>query len=44
MTDAAPATDERLQAMLFDYVEGTLSAEERAEVDAALAADPVLRA
>ena len=44
MTDAAPATDERLQAMLFDYGEGTLSAEERAEVDAALAADPVLRA
>ncbi len=44
MTDAAPAADERLQAMLFDYVEGTLSAEERAEVDAALAADPALRA
>lgn len=44
MTDAAPATDERLQAMLSDYVDGTLTAEERAEVDAALAADPALRA
>ena len=26
MTDAAPATDERLQAMLSDYVDGTLTA------------------
>lgn len=45
MTDsAAPSADERLQAMLSDYVDGTLSAADRIEVEAALAADPALRA
>ncbi|MBK9033046.1 MAG: zf-HC2 domain-containing protein [Myxococcales bacterium] len=44
MTDTAPAADERLQAMLADYVDGTLTPAERAEVEAALAADPELRA
>lgn len=39
-----PSADERLQAMLSDYVDGTLSAADRAEVEAALAADPALRA
>lgn len=42
MTDSEPS--ERLQAMLSDYVDGTLSPADRAEVDAALAADPALRA
>jgi len=44
MTDSTePSADERLQAMLSDYVDGTLTATDRAEVDAALAADPALR-
>jgi anti-sigma factor RsiW len=38
------SADERLHAMLADYVDGTLSAADRAEVEAALAADPDLRA
>lgn len=44
MTEPAAAPDERLQAMLSDYVDGTLTPAERAEVDAALATDPALRA
>jgi anti-sigma factor RsiW len=45
MTDSTePSADERLQAMLSDYVDGTLSPADREEVDAALAADPALRA
>lgn len=44
MTDSTEPGDERLQAMLSDYVDGTLPAAERAEVEAALAADPALRA
>ncbi|MBP8807471.1 MAG: zf-HC2 domain-containing protein [Kofleriaceae bacterium] len=43
MTDPA-STDERLAAMLSDYVDGTLAPADRAEVEAALAADPALRA
>jgi anti-sigma factor RsiW len=34
---------ERLEAMLSDYVEGTLSLEERRELEARLAEDPALR-
>lgn len=34
---------ERLEAMLSDYVEGTLSLEERRELEAKLAEDPALR-
>jgi anti-sigma factor RsiW len=45
MTDSATASaDERLAAMLSDYVDGTLSAAHMAEVEAALLADPALRA
>jgi anti-sigma factor RsiW len=44
MTEPAPRDDDRLYAMLSDYVDGTLTAGERAEVEAALAADPALRA
>jgi anti-sigma factor RsiW len=45
MTDSVePSADERLQAMLSDYVDGTLSPADRAEIDAALAKDPALRA
>ncbi len=45
MTDSVePSADERLQAMLSDYVDGTLAPADRAEVDAALARDPGLRA
>ncbi len=43
-TDAASdAEAERLEAMLSDYVEGTLSSAERLELEAKLAADPALR-
>lgn len=41
-----PTTDaeaERLEAMLSDYVEGTLSLAERQELERHLAADPALR-
>jgi anti-sigma-K factor RskA len=34
---AEQAENERIEAMLYDYVEGTLSLEERKEVDAHLA-------
>ena len=44
MTEPAPRDDDRLYAILSDYVDGTLTAAERAEVEAALAADPALRA
>lgn len=42
--DSAESADERLQALLSDYVDGTISAADRAEVERALAADPALRA
>lgn len=38
-----PAESERIEAMLYDYVEGTLSLEERKEVEAHLAKHPELR-
>lgn len=44
MSEPATRDDDRLYAMLSDYVDGTLTAAERAEVEAALAADPALRA
>lgn len=46
-TDPSPAGDaesERIEAMLSDYVEGTLSLEERKEVEAHLARHPELAA
>ncbi len=39
----ADADAERLEAMLSDYVEGTLSLAERQELEARLAEDPALR-
>jgi anti-sigma factor RsiW len=43
MTEPELTNDERLEAMLSDYVEGTLSLEERKEVEAHLAKHPELR-
>lgn len=42
--DARPDEPGRIEALLPWYANGTLSAEEAAEVEAALAADPLLRA
>lgn len=42
-TDQSEAERERLEAMLSDYVEGTLSLAERQELERHLAADPALR-
>jgi anti-sigma factor RsiW len=39
-----PSETERIEAMLFDYVEGTLSLEERKEVEAYIATHPELAA
>jgi anti-sigma factor RsiW len=43
MSETPNAEAERLEAMLSDYVEGTLSLEERKELEARLAKDPALR-
>lgn len=42
-TDQSEAERERLEAMLSDYVEGTLALAERQELERHLAADPALR-
>jgi anti-sigma factor RsiW len=42
-TERDHAETERLEAMLSDYVEGTLSLAERQELEKHLAADPALR-
>jgi anti-sigma factor RsiW len=43
MTEPELSNDERLEAMLSDYVEGTLSLDERKEVEAHLEKHPELR-
>jgi anti-sigma factor RsiW len=43
MTQSEQAETERIEAMLSDYVEGTLSLEERKEVEAHLATHPELK-
>jgi anti-sigma factor RsiW len=43
MTEPELSDDERIEAMLSDYVEGTLSLEERKEVEAHLAKHPELK-